>query len=176
MSSFNCCFLSAYRFLRKQVMWSDILISLRIFHSLLWSTVKGFNIVNEAEVDFFWSSFVFSMIQHMLANWSLVPLSFLNPAWTSGSSQFTCCWSLNCKILSIILLVCEMSTIVQWFEHFLAMPFFGTRMKTDLFQSCGHRWVFQIRWYNECSTFTASFFKIWNSSAGIPPPPLAFCS
>ena len=25
----------------------------------------------------------------MLAIWSLVPLSFLNPAWTSGSSQFT---------------------------------------------------------------------------------------
>ena len=28
----------AYRFLRKQVSWYDILISLRIFHSLLWST------------------------------------------------------------------------------------------------------------------------------------------
>ena len=28
----------AHRFLRKQVRWSDIPISLRIFHSLLWST------------------------------------------------------------------------------------------------------------------------------------------
>ena len=28
----------AYRFLRRQVRWSDIPISLRIFHSLLWST------------------------------------------------------------------------------------------------------------------------------------------
>ena len=28
----------AYRFLRRQVMWSDISISWRIFHSLLWST------------------------------------------------------------------------------------------------------------------------------------------
>ena len=28
----------AYRFLRRQVRWSGILISLRIFHSLLWST------------------------------------------------------------------------------------------------------------------------------------------
>ena len=28
-------------------------ISWRIFHSLLWSTVKGFNILNEAEVDVF---------------------------------------------------------------------------------------------------------------------------
>ena len=28
----------AYRFLRRQIRWSGILISLRIFHSLLWST------------------------------------------------------------------------------------------------------------------------------------------
>ena len=46
-------------------------------------------------------------------------------------------------------------------------------MKTDLFQSCGHCWVFQICWPNECSTFTASSFRIWNSSTGIPSPPLA---
>ena len=46
-------------------------------------------------------------------------------------------------------------------------------MKTDLFQSCGHCWVFQICWHIECSTFTASSFKIWNSSTGIPSPPLA---
>ena len=47
-------------------------------------------------------------------------------------------------------------------------------MKPDLFQSCGHCWVFQICWHTECSTFTASFFRIWNSSTGIPSPPLAF--
>ena len=46
-------------------------------------------------------------------------------------------------------------------------------MKTDLFQSCGHCWVFQICWHTECSTFTASCFRIWNSSTGIPSPPLA---
>ena len=46
-------------------------------------------------------------------------------------------------------------------------------MKTDLFQSCGHCWVFQICWQIVCSTFTASSFKIWNSSTGIPSPPLA---
>ena len=32
-------------------------------------------------------------------------------------------------------------------------------------------WVFQICWHIECSTFTASSFMIWNSSAGIPSPP-----
>ena len=46
-------------------------------------------------------------------------------------------------------------------------------METDLFQSCGHCWVFQICWHIECSTFTASSFRIWNSSAGIPSSPLA---
>jgi len=46
-------------------------------------------------------------------------------------------------------------------------------MKTDLFQSYGHCWVFQICWHIECSTFTASSFRIWNSSTGIPSPPLA---
>ena len=46
-------------------------------------------------------------------------------------------------------------------------------MKTDLFQSCCHCWVFQICWHIECSTFTASSFRIWNSSTGIPSPPLA---
>ena len=46
-------------------------------------------------------------------------------------------------------------------------------MKTDHFQSCGHCWVFQICWYIECSTITASSFRIWNNSIGIPSPPLA---
>jgi len=46
-------------------------------------------------------------------------------------------------------------------------------MKTDLFQSCGHCWVFQMCWHIECSTFTASSFRIWNRSTGIPSPPLA---
>ena len=46
-------------------------------------------------------------------------------------------------------------------------------MKTDLFQSCAHCWVFQICWHIEYSTFTALSFRIWNSSTGIPPLPLA---
>ena len=47
------------------------------------------------------------MIQQMLAIWSLVPLPFLNPSWTSGSSQFIYCWSLTWRILSITLLACH---------------------------------------------------------------------
>ena len=53
------------------------------------------------------------MLQRLLAIWSLVPLPFLKPAWTSGSSRFTYCWSLAWRILSITLLACEMSAIVR---------------------------------------------------------------
>ena len=50
---------------------------------------------------------------------------------------------------------------------------FGIGVKTDLFQSCVHCWVLQTCWHIECSTFTASSSMIWNSSTGIPSPPLA---
>jgi len=56
--------------------------------------------------------------------------------------------------------------------HSLEFPF-GIRMKTNLLQSCGHCWVFQICWHIECSTFSASSIRIWKSSTGIPSPPLA---
>ena len=42
-----------YSFLRRQVRWSGIPISLRIFHSLLIHTIKVFSIVNAAEVGVF---------------------------------------------------------------------------------------------------------------------------
>ena len=68
-----------------------------------------------------------------------------------------------------------MNAVVQYFEHSLVLPFFGIGRKTDLFQSCGHCWVFQICWHIEYSTFTASSFSIWNSSTGIPSlPPALF--
>ena len=147
------------------------------FQFVVIYTVKGFGVVNKAEVDVFLNSLAFSMIQWMLAIWSLVPLPFLNPAWTSGSSQFTYYWSLTWRILSITLLACEMSATVRSFKHSLALPFFGIGMKTDFFQSCGHCRVFQICRHIESSTLTASSFRIWNSSAGIPSPPNIFvCS
>ena len=107
----------------------------------------------------------------MLAVWSLVPLTFLNPAWTSGNPWFTYCWSITWKILSIMPLACEMSAMVRQCECSLAFPFFG--MKTNLFQSCGHCWLFQICWHTECSTLTASSFRTLKSSTEIQSPPLA---
>ena len=113
------------------------------------------------------------MIQWVLAIWSLVPLPFLKPTGTCGSSRFTDYWNLAWKILSITSLECEMNANVWLFEHSLAFPLFGIGMKTDLFQSCGHCWIFQICWHIECSSFTVSSFRIWNSSTGFPSSPLA---
>ena len=53
-------------------------------------------------------------------------------------------------------------------------PSLGLEWK-HLFQSCGHCWIFQIFWHIEWSSFTASSFRIWNSSTGIPSPPLSEC-
>ena len=60
---------------------------------------------------FFWNSLAFLMIQWMLAIWSLVLLPFLRPAWTSGNSQFTYCWSLAWRILSITLLATKIRLV-----------------------------------------------------------------
>ena len=73
----------------------------------------GLTVVNKTEVDGFLELSAFSMIQQMLAIWSLFPLPFLNPAWKSRSSWFTYYWRLDWRILSITLLVCEMSAIMQ---------------------------------------------------------------
>ena len=117
---------------------------------------------------FFCNSLVFSMIQQMLAIWSLVPLSFLNPVFNiwnfmvhvmlkpgleTFKHYFAGMWN-------------ERNCAVVW--TFLVMAILWIGMKTDLFQSCGHCCVFQPCWHIECNTFTASSFMIWNISTGIP--------
>ena len=108
-----------------------------------------------------------------LAIWPLVPLPFLNPAGTRGSPHF------------MVLLKPGLENFEHYFASvwdecncaavwaFFSIAFLWVGMKTDLFQSYGHCWLFQICWHIECSTFTASYFKIWNSLTGIPSPPLA---
>ena len=101
----------AYRFLRRQVRWCGTPISWRIFQIVVIYTVKGFNIVNEAEVDIFLEFFSYDPMN--VGNLISGSSAFLNPACTSGSSQFKYCWSLAWRILSITLLPCEMSIIVR---------------------------------------------------------------
>ena len=120
---------------------------------------------------FFWNSLAFSMIQQMLAIWSLVPL-------------FSKC-SLNIwKLLVHVLLKAHLEN----FEHYLASVWDEC--------NCAVVWAFfsiAFLWdWNENSSFpvleplwsfpnllvywvqclTVSPFRIWNSSTGIPSPPL----
>ena len=158
---------SAYSFLRRQIRWCGIPISVRIFQFVVIHTVKGFSIVNKAEVDVF-----------------LELSCFFDDPTDAGnliySSSTFCKSSLNIRKFSVHVLL---KPGLENFEHYFAsmwdecnwavvwtLPFFGIRMKTDLFQSCGHCWIFQVCWHTECSTFTVSSFRIWNSSTGIPLP------
>ena len=110
-----------FRFLRREVRWSGIPISLRIFHSFLWSTVKGFTGVNKAELDVFKCPCFYFPTD--VPVWSLVPLLFLNPACTSA------------KFLIHILL----KTSLKDFEHYL------TRMQNE----CNYTivWHLNILWH-----------------------------
>ena len=96
---------------------------------------------------FFWNSLGFSYDPTDVGKSgtrSSGPSAFSNPACTSGSLWFMYCWSLAWRILNVTLLACEMSKVIRQFEYSLALPLFRTAMKADLFQSCGHCWVFQI--------------------------------
>ena len=77
ISSFNCCFLSCIQISQEagQVVWYSHLLK-NFPQFIVIHTVKGLGIVNKAEIDFFWNSLALSMIQWMLAIWSLVPLPF----------------------------------------------------------------------------------------------------
>ena len=160
----------AYRFLRRQVRWSGITISLRIFQFVMIHTVKGFSIVDEAELDVFleFSCFFYD------------PMDVDN--LISGSSAFSKSTLNIWKFLVHVLLMPKLKD----FEHYFASlwneyncvvvwTFSGIGMKSDLFQSRGHRWVCQICWHIDCSSLTASSFRILNSSAGILSP-LWLCS
>ena len=103
----------------------------------------------------------------------------------SGSSAFSKSNLIIWKFIVHILLKPGLENFEHYFasvwdecNYMVVWTFFGIALlwdwnEIDLFQSCGHCWVFQICQHIECSTFTASSFRIWNSSTGIPSPPLA---
>ena len=133
-------------------------------------TVKGFGIVNKAEVDVFLELSCFVDGPTDVGN------------LTSGSSSFYKSSLYIWKFLVHVLL----KPSLENFEHYFASmrnecnctvvsKFFGAAFLWDWNENWplpvlwpGHCWVFQICWHIECSTFTASSFRIWNSSAGIP--------
>ena len=123
-------------------------------------TVKGFGRVNKAKVYVFLelscsfddSTDVGNLIsgssafsKSCLNIWKFMVHILLKPGLENFEHYFVSVWD-------------ECNYAVVWDS--LALPFFQTEMKTDLFQFCSHYWVFQIWWHIECSTFTASSFRI----------------
>ena len=103
----------------------------------------------------------------------------------SGSSDFSK-YSLSIWKFTVHVLL---KTVLGNVEHYFASMwddcncvvlciFIGIALLCDLnenwpFSVLDHCQVFQICWQIECSTFTASYFRFWKSSNGIPSPPLA---
>ena len=123
----------AYRFLRRQVRWSGTAISLGIFHHLLWSTVKGFSIVIEAEVDVYlefpcqrmlailiFGSSAFSKTS--LNNWKFTVHVLLKPGLENFEHYFTSVWD-------------ECNCVVVW-------AFFGIAFLWDW----NKNWLFPVLW------------------------------
>ena len=84
---------------------------------------------------FFWNFLAFSVIQQMLTIWSLVPLPFLNPAYTSG----------NCHIL--------LKSRLKDFEHHFPSLWdecncavVWTFFDIVLFGGWNENWPFPILW------------------------------
>ena len=94
----------AYRIHRRQVRWSSIPISWRIFQSVMIHTVKGFSIVDEAEVN------VFLELSCIFYD----PTEFGN--LISGTSAFSKS-SLNIWKFSVHVLL---KTSLENFEHYFA--------------------------------------------------------
>ena len=172
MSSSNCWFLTYIQVSQEtgQVVWYFHLFQ-NFPQFIVIHTVKGFAIVNKAEIDVFLELSCFfndpadvgNLISGSLAFskssfniWKFMVHILLKPVLENFKHYFTSMWD-------------ECNYEVVW-------AFFGIAFLwdwNDLFQSCGHGWVFQNFWHIECSTFTASSFRTWNSSTGIPSPPLA---
>ena len=172
-SVFPCPVLSvasctAYRFFRRQVRWSGIPISLRIFDSLLWSTqskalhsqwsrsrcISGILLLFLWENRYWQFDLWFSAFSKFSLNiYKFSVHALLRPGLENFEHCFASMWD-------------KCNYAVVWI--FFSLPSFGIWMKTDFFQSCGHCWVFQVCWHIKCSTFTSTSFRIWNSSDGIP--------
>ena len=96
-----------------------------------------------------------------LSIWKFTLHILLKPGLENFEHYFTSMWD-------------EWNCALVW--AFFGIAFLRDWNENSLFQSCGHCWIFQIYWYIECSAFTASSFRIWNSSTGISSHPLTLFS
>ena len=173
MSSSNCCFLTCIQISQHtgKVVWYShllknsakfVVIYSQRFLCNQWSRSRfslEFSCFFDDPVDIgnlISGSSAFS--ESSLHIWKFSVHVLLKPDLENFEHYFTSVWD-------------ECNCVVVW--AFFGIAFLWDWNENWFFQSCGHCWVFQICWRTECGTFTASSFRIWNSSTGIPSPPIA---
>jgi len=166
-------FWPASRYLKRQVRWSGIPLFNNFPQFVVIHTVKGFGIVNKAEIDVFLELSCFSHDPADVGN------------LISGSSAFSKT-SVNIWKFTVHILLkpglenFEHYFSSMWDEYICAVlwTFFGIAFLWDW----NENWPFPVLWpllnfpnwlAHWGSTSTASSFWIWKSSTGIPSPPLA---
>ena len=108
--------------------------------------------------------------------WDDCMVSLTRWTWDWASSRFgdgqgslVCCSPWGCRVGYDW--VTELSCVVVWtFFHFALL---WDKNKNWPFPVLWLLLNFQMCWHIECSTFTDTSLRFWNSSAGIPAPPLA---
>ena len=174
MYTSNCCFLTCIQVSQEsgQVVWYSHPFQ-NFPQFVVIHTVKGFGIVNKADVDVFLELSCFfddpadvgnliscfsAFSKTNLNIWKFMVHVLLKPGLENFEHYFTSVWNeCNCAVVWAFF---DIAFLWDWNENW---PF----------PVLCHCWVFQICWHAECSTFTASFLRIWNSSTRIPSPPLA---
>ena len=160
MSSSNCCFLTCIQVPQEagQVVCYAYLVQ-NFPQFIVIHTVKDFGIINKAEADVFPELYCFFDDPKAVGNlisgssafsktslniWMFTVHIFLKPGLEHFKHHFTNVWDeCNCALVWV----------------FFVLPFFGIGMKTDLFQSCGHSWVFQICCHIEWQHFHSIIFQ-----------------
>ena len=87
--------------------------------------MKGFHVVKEAEVDVFLEFPCFPYDPMDVGNLISGSSAFSKTSLNIREFTVHVLLSLAWRILSITLVGCEMSAIVRYFEHSLALSFFG---------------------------------------------------
>ena len=164
MSDSNCCFLTCIQISQEagQVVWYSHLLK-NFPQSVVIHIVKGFGVVNKAEIDVFLEVSCFfsdpadvgnlisgssAFSKSRLNIWKFLVHILLKPGLENFEHYFTSMWDeCNCAVVWVFFGI---------LGHCLSL---GLELKLK-FSSPVATAVFQICWHIECSTFTASSFRI----------------
>ena len=172
MSRYNRCFLTCIHISQEagQVFWYSHLLK-NFPQFVVIHTVKGFDIVNKADffsrtlLLFWWSSgcwkfdlWFLCLYKSSLNIWKFSIHILLKPGLENFEHYFARMWNeCNCVVVWTLF---GIALLWAWDENW-PLPVLWPQLS------------FPVSWHIECSTFTESSFRVWNSSTGITSPPLA---